>query len=524
MIFRSPYPDVTAPEMAFTDFILERARQYGDRPALIDGPTGRTITYRQLTENIEKVAANLAKRGFKKGDVFAIFSPNLPEYAVIFHGVVLAGGIATTINPLYTVEEVAFQLNDTKARFLFTIPQFMPTAIEAARKAKIEEIFVLGEAEGATPFAALLQEAGPVPKVEIDPHQDLVALPYSSGTTGFPKGVMLSHFNFVSQIIQLKGFSTAQENENRLALLPFFHAYGLVIIMNGGLYDGVTLVTIPRFDFEQFLQLLEKYRVREVNLVPPIVIALAKHPLVDKYDLSALQQIGCGAAPLGEEVEQACGNRLGCKVFQGYGMTETTVAIAIMPREEGKAKTGSAGVLIPNMECKVVDFATGDELGADELGEIWVRGPNVMQGYLNQPEATAHTLAEGWLHTGDIGYVDDEGYFFIVDRIKELIKYKGMQVAPAELEAILLSHPMVADVAVISSPDEEAGEIPKAFVVLKGEINPDDIMAFVAERVAPHKKIRKIEIINQIPKSASGKILRRVLIEQERSNAASVIS
>jgi len=519
MIFRSPYPDVTIPEVALTPFVLQRAQELADKPALIDGPSGRTLTYGQLAGAVRLAAAGLAQRGFHKGDVFAIYSPNLPEYAIAFHAVSSLGGINTTVNPLYTADELAYQLNDAGARFLLTIPQFVDKALEAAGKSEVEEVFVFGEAEGATPFASLLQSDGQVPEVQINPGEDLVVLPYSSGTIGLPKGVMLTHRNLVANICQVDGAGEwVTEDDVLMGVLPFFHIYGMVIILNLGLWYGVTIVTIPRFDLEQFLQVMQDYGVALAHLVPPIVLALAKHPIVDRYDLSKLKMIISAAAPLGEDVARACAERLGCPVLQGYGLTETSPATHVSPEVPEKIKPAAVGPCVPNTESKVVDISTGAELGPDQNGEIWVRGPQVMKGYLNNPEATAATIdAEGWLHTGDIGYADEDGYFYIVDRVKELIKYKGFQVAPAELEALLLSHPAIADAAVIPSPDEEAGEIPKAFVVLRGEVTADEIMAFVAERVAPHKKIRRVEFVEQIPKSAAGKILRRVLVERERS-------
>jgi acyl-CoA synthetase (AMP-forming)/AMP-acid ligase II len=518
MIFHSPYPDVTIPEIAFTPFVFEKAAQLGDKPALIDGPTGRTLTYKQVWGAVQMAAAGLASRGFKKGEVFAIILPNLPEFAIAFHAVSLLGGIVTTINPLYTAEEVTFQLNDTGAKYLLTIPMFMDKAAEAVKGTEVGDIFVLGEAPGAIPFTNLMQPGNTVPEVQIDPHKDLIVLPYSSGTSGKPKGVMLNHYNLVAQLRQLEGVGITTINDVSVAVLPFFHIYGMVGILNIALRVGATLVTMPRFDLEQFLQICQDHKVTQVGVVPPIVLALAKHPIVGKYDLSSLNWILSGAAPLDKDLQLAAAERLHCMVLQGFGMTETSVGATIVPATPEGFRAGSAGVLNPNVLCKIVDIATGAELEANQQGEIWVSGPNIMQGYLNQPEATASTLdADGWLHTGDIGYVDNEGYLFIVDRIKELIKFKGLQVAPAELEAVLLSHPMVADAAVIARPDEEAGEVPKAFVVLKGEISPEELMAYVAERVAPHKKVRHLEVINEIPKSASGKILRRMLVVQERA-------
>lgn len=524
MIFHSHYPDVTPPDLAFTPFVLQQARRLGDKPALIDGPAGRTLTYGQLADGVQRVAAGLAARGLRKGDVFAIFCPNLPEYALAFHAVASLGGILTTVNPLYTVEELAFQLRDTGARYLLTVPTFMDTARQAVAETRIEEIFVLGDAPGATSFDTLLQTDGPPPEVAIDPRKDVLLLPYSSGTTGLSKGVMLTHYNAVAHLCQVDAVSEPPGPDDvSLAPLPFFHIYGLILLLHRSLRRGITLVTMPRFEIEQFLQLLQDYGVKSVGLVPPIVLLLAKHPAVDKYDLSRLESIACGAAPLGGDVEEACATRLNCRVSQGYGLTEVTAAAAFSPPEPERIRRGSAGLLLPNMECKVMDCATGAELSHNQRGELWLRGPNVMMGYFHQPEATARTLdATGWLHTGDIGYVDDDGYVYVVDRLKELIKYKGMQVAPAELEAVLLTHPAVADAAVIGSPDEDAGEIPKAFVVRKAEASAAGILAYVAERVAPHKKIRALEFVEAIPKSASGKILRRVLVEQERVRALSL--
>ncbi|TMD08458.1 MAG: 4-coumarate--CoA ligase family protein [Chloroflexi bacterium] len=518
MVFHSPLPDVTIPEVALTPFVLQRASALGDRPALIDGPSGRTITYRQLQQGIHAIAAGLAKRGFGKGDVFAIYSPNLPEYAVAFHAVSLAGGTTTTVNPLYTVDELVRQLKDSGASYLLTIPQFMDKARQAAQESGITRLFVFGEAEGAEPFASLMQP-GPPPAVSIDPRNDVVVLPYSSGTTGLPKGVMLTHFNLVANVLQSHAVWTGDQAETVVAVLPFYHSYGLTVLMNLSLYVGHTVITLPRFDLEQFLDMHQRYGVTFDYLVPPIVLALAKHPVVDRYDLSKLQRIISGAAPLDASLEKACSDRLGCVVTQGYGLTETSpVVSANNPYEPRSIRPGSAGRLIPNSEARVVDPVDGRELGRTEQGEVWYRGPQIMKGYLNNPQATAHTIdAEGWLHSGDIGFIDEDEHLYIVDRLKELIKYKGMQVAPAELEGILVSHPAIADAAVIPVPDAEAGEIPKAFVVLKGQVTPDELMAWVAERVAPHKKIRRVEVVDQIPKATSGKILRRVLVERERA-------
>ena len=520
--------ELTIPDISVTEFTLRHAERLADKPALIDGPTGRTLTYAELATGIRKAATGLAQRGMSKGDVMGIYCPNIPEYSLIFNAVASLGGINTTVNPLYTAGELAKQLNDANARFLVTVPPFLDKALEAAGNSPVEEVFVLGEGEGATPFATLLSAGDDPPRVDIDPRNDLVVLPYSSGTTGLPKGVMLTHHNLVANLCQIEGFEAEErmgEDQTILAMLPFFHIYGMVVVMKLALAGGATVVSMPRFDMQEFLELIEKYKVTLLPLVPPVVLGLAKSPLVDQHDLSSVRTIFCGAAPLGSELSEEAGDRVGCPVMQGYGMTEASPVTHLSSMDPSKARSGSIGKVIPATEVRLIDPESGRDVAQGEDGELWIRGPQIMQGYLKQPEATAQCIdAEGWYHSGDIGYVDDDGFFFIVDRVGELIKYKALQVSPAELEAVLVTHPDVADAAVIPIPDEEAGEIPKGVVVLKnpeatsGEM-AESIMAFVADRVAPHKRVRSLDFIDQIPKSASGKILRRVLVDQERGGS-----
>jgi acyl-CoA synthetase (AMP-forming)/AMP-acid ligase II len=522
----STSPQVSIPDVSITDYVLRHAARLGDKPALIDGPTGRTLTYGGLAESVRRAAAGLTRLGFRKGDVFAIYSPNLPEYAVIFLAVASLGGVNTTVNPLYTADELAKQLQDSRARFLVTVPPFLDKAQEAARKSGVEAVYVFGTAEGARPFAELLQPGGSSPTIALDPATDLVVLPYSSGTTGLPKGVMLTHRNLVANLCQcegMKNFEAFGERDVVIAVLPFFHIYGMVVIMMLGLAGGGTIVSMPRFDLAEFLGLVQKYKATVLPLVPPIVLGLVKHPMVAQFDLSSVRLVFSGAAPLGEEMARELSRKLGCPVVQGYGMTEASPVTHLSPTHNAPMKPGSVGLIVPNTEVKIADVVTGADVPQGKEGELWIRGPQIMRGYLNQPEETAACLdREGWYHTGDVGLVDPEGYFYIVDRTKELIKYKGMQVAPAELEALLITHPAVLDVAVVRHPDEEAGEVPKAYIVLKpdeaAKATPADaIMAWLAGRVAPHKRVRKLEFIDQIPKSASGKILRRLLIDRDRA-------
>ncbi len=526
MIIRSPSPTIAVPEVPVTEYVLRHAERLGDKPAIIDGPSGRTLTYRQLADAVRRAAAGLHRLGFRKGDVLAIYAPNCPEYAVVFNAVASLGGINTTVNPLYTADELATQIKDAGARFLVTIPLFLERAREAAARAGIEEVFVLGTAEGARPFAELLQGPAAPPAVAIDPRRDLVALPYSSGTTGLPKGVMLTHHNLVANLRQcqdMPGFDGFAEQDVVMAVLPFFHIYGMVVIMKLTLASGGTLVTMPRFDMMEFLGLVQKHRISILPLVPPIVLGLVKHPAVAQFDLSSVRLVFSGAAPLGEEIARALAAKLGCPVVQGYGMTEASPVTHLSPTIDAPSKPGSIGQVVPNTEVKIVDLVTGAALGPRDQGELLIRGPQIMRGYLNRPQETAEAIdRDGWYHTGDVGYVDDEEWFYVVDRTKELIKYKGLQVAPAELEALLVTHPAVLDAAVIRKADEEAGEVPLAYVVLKPDeasrgTSGDALMAWVAERVAPHKRIRHVEFIDQIPKSASGKVLRRVLLDRERA-------
>jgi acyl-CoA synthetase (AMP-forming)/AMP-acid ligase II len=514
MIYQSPHPILDIPDAPLADFVLARARGRGDRAALVDSVSGRTITYAELPLLVDRAAASLARFGLRKGHTCAIFSPNTPEYAIAVLAIARLGGIITTASPMYTRDDLVKQLQDSRARMLFTSPSVRETALDAASLTGTGQIFSFGAMDGATPFDDLLAQPSAPPAVSIDP-MDVVALPYSSGTTGLPKGVMLTHRNLVANILQVHAANHLRDGDDTLVcVLPFFHIYGLVVVMLLGLWSGATLVVMPRFDLERYLELVERYRATMLHVVPPIVVALAKSPALGARDLSHVRKLFSGAAPLGADVIAQCTARVGCVVQQGYGMTEASPATHTTSDDPASMKPGSVGVLLSNTECRVVDPATGQDLGAGQHGELWLRGPQIMLGYFNRPEETRATLdAGGWLHTGDIGYADADGHFFIVDRLKELIKYKGLQIAPAELEGVLLSHPSVADAAVVSRKDDEAGEIPHAFVVLKGPATADELMAFVAGRVASFKKIRRLDFIDAIPKSASGKILRRVLRE-----------
>jgi acyl-CoA synthetase (AMP-forming)/AMP-acid ligase II len=516
----SPYAEIEIPDLPVHGYVLAHAATYGDRVAMVDGPSGRTYTYAQVLDAVRRTAGGLTRRGFGREDVLALIAPNLPEYAIVFHAVSMAGGTVTTVNPTYGAEEIAFQLRDADARLAVTVPPVLDPVSQAAEQAGVRDVIVLRDTDAATgvPLAALFDEPFEQ-ELAIDPAQAIAVLPYSSGTTGMPKGVMLSHRNLVANIAQVQPLGGYDpDGEVFVAVLPFFHIYGMQVLMNGALRIGATLVTMPRFDLEQFLALVEEHRVTRAYVVPPIVLALAKHPLVDRYDLSSLRQVLSGAAPLGSQLAGEAAARVGCEVVQGYGLTETSPFTNFTP--VGGFKPGTVGVLVPNTQLRLVDRATGEDCEVGHDGEICFRGPQVMQGYLGDPEATAAMIDEdGWLHTGDVGHIDSDGHLTITDRLKELIKYKGFQVAPAELEALLVTHPAVADVAVIGMPDTEAGEVPKAFVVPAGDVTAQDIIAFTAERLAHYKQVRQVTFVDEIPKSPSGKILRRILRDRDRTSA-----
>lgn len=522
MTIKSIYPDIEIPDVSVYDFIFgSLTDEESARVAVVDGPSGASLTYAALRQQVDAFAGALAARGIGVGDVVALQAPNSPAFVTAFHGILRAGATATTVNALYTPEEIANQLTDSGAKLIITVSPLLPAVAAGAAAAGFEpdQIIVMDGAEGYASAADLLSSGHPAPDISFSPATHLAVLPYSSGTTGKPKGVMLTHRNLVANVAQSWPLVVVSAEDTVLAVLPFFHIYGMTVLLNLSLKARARVVTQPRFDLPEFLRLIQDEKCTYVFIAPPIAVALTKHPLVDQYDLSSLEVIISGAAALDEALGRALESRLGVRVLQGYGMTEMSPISHVIPRAREDISVGSIGLAVPNVETRIVDTITGDEVdlpdaGLSEPGELLVKGPNVMVGYLNNMEATETTLeADGFLHTGDVARIGSDGAVWIVDRLKELIKYKGYQVAPAELEALLLTHPSIADVAVIGYPDEDAGEVPKAFVVAQPdvELTAPEVMAFVAEHLAPHKKVRVVEFVDSIPKSTSGKILRNEL-------------
>jgi acyl-CoA synthetase (AMP-forming)/AMP-acid ligase II len=562
MTFASPFPPVTIPDVSLYDYLfasLDPAADL-DRTAFIDAPSGTSVSFRELRDRVEAAAGVLSARGVAPGDVVALHAPNSPDYGVAFHGVLRAGAAVTTMPVLATAEDIAKQIKASHAVAMLVDPALAANALTGAEAAGLapDRVILLREtddaghaAPGAQPretgdagqadsnaqpretpdsghpiLSTLIQHAPQPPEVSMDPATQLAALPYSSGTTGRPKGVRLSHRNLVANIAQVEDRLGVRRDDVVIAVLPFFHIYGMTVLLNLSLRRRSTLVTMPRFDLADFLGAIARHRVTFAFIAPPIAVALAKHPTVEDYDLSSLRTVFSGAAPLDGELGQALADRLGVTVLQGYGMSELSPVSHFTPEAVADSVScESVGFAVPNSENRLLDPATGQEIpkpesGVSARGELCVKGPNVMLGYLDDADATDAMIdADDFLHTGDVATVDARGVITIVDRIKELIKYKGYQVAPAELEALLLTHPAIADAAVIGVLDEEGEEVPKAFVVQRGSdsLTGQQVMDFVAERVAPYKKVRRVEFIDAVPKSASGKILRRELRDREKA-------
>ncbi|XP_065907529.1 probable 4-coumarate--CoA ligase 3 isoform X2 [Dysidea avara] len=522
-IVRSPFKTVPIPETNFYSHVFQHFPKYGKKTALIDGVTGREYSYNEVQESVVNMASGLVRSSMQKGDVLALVSPNSAEFCTTFFSTLAMGGIMSTCNPSYTSEELAYQFKNSNSKYIATIPTLLPTIQEAASKAGcVEKIIVLGDDGGVgegkdlISYQSLVKDSGSrfPTDIKLDPMNDVAIIPYSSGTTGNPKGVVMTHYNMSSCLVQLEHgglISDYYRIGRSLCVLPFFHMAGFLMNMTCGLHVGSTSVTMPKFEPEHFLRTISQYKVTYTNLVPPLILFLANHSMVDKYDMSSLKHISYGAAPTGFKLATAVKKRLSLDCLQhGFGMTEIGIT-HLTPQDVFKPK--SIGLQFMHNLCKIVDVKTGTALGPNIPGELVIQGPQVMREYLNNPEATKATIRDGWFHTGDLGYYDENGYFYVTDRLKELIKVKGFQVAPAELEALLLQHPHISDVAVIGVDDEKYGELPQAFVVRSSdELSEQEVEDFVKGRVAEHKQLRGgVKFIKQIPKSLSGKILRKLL-------------
>ncbi|KYN09238.1 PREDICTED: 4-coumarate--CoA ligase 1-like [Trachymyrmex cornetzi] len=526
-IIMSPSGDVSYPETLIHEFVWNNSKNYPNHIALECGINGKKYTFAQAKDATSYIGRSLRNIGLKKGDVVALVAPNFPDTVLSYLGISSGGFIVTTVNPMYTAEEMVIQLLKVNAKAIITSTSVVSTVLAAKRACLSHEtpFIVIDDKigsmpEGSIPFSDLITRGKSLPSVNTDRTcDDIAVLPFSSGTTGLPKGVMLRHRNLVSNIMMVQAsvnvfrFPTDIFQEVIPAVLPFFHIYGMNALILPRLSFGAKIITIPKFVPETFIDVLEKNKVTALFCVPPIVLFLTASPLVKKHHFHYVHSIMSGAAPLAKTdvdrfYEKYDVDSQICEFRQGYGLTETSVDFI----ETGK-KYSSIGQNIASCQVRLVDVTTQKDISTSgQTGELWVKGPHVMKGYLNDEEATKNILTEdGWLKTGDIAYYDKDFDFYITDRLKELIKVKGFQVPPAELEALLRMHPDVEEAAVIGIPHERYGEVPKAFVVVKESKKPteDDIKNFIKGKVSEYKQLRGgITFVDNIPKNPSGKILR----------------
>lgn len=518
-------PPVDFPDVPYDHLLRTAAARTPDRTAIISH--NLMLSYREVVSMVNCIANGLYNLGLRKGDRLCLFTTNRPEYTITFIAAASIGVVVSPMNPSYKEREVSYQLENSEAQGILVQRELVPIlrlALAHKPLPNLKHIVVTGstapeDLPEAIPFATLLRQSSPKPPPHVDiDGDDLLALPYSSGTTGFPKGTMLTHRNLTSNNLQFIIALQTDITDVALLFLPFYHIYG-VMLTGSFLACGGTQIMMERFDLLQSLELSEKHKVTYYFAVPPIVLALANAP-VDLSKLKTVKYIFSGAAPLPMDPARRLQEKTGAQVVQGYGLTEASPLTHSQPKDPALIRLDSIGMPVHNTEQKIMDIETGErELPPGEDGEIVVRGPQVMQGYWKAPEETARTLRNGWLYTGDVGHIDPDGYTYIIDRKKEMIKYKGFGIAPAELESLLMDHPAVLDSAVIGVPDDEAGELIKGIVVIRQgfTVTPEEIIAFANGKLAGYKRIHFIEFIDALPKTASGKILRRELKERERA-------
>jgi long-chain acyl-CoA synthetase len=535
------YPLVSLP-----DLLKRSTEKYPDNTSMVY--FDRNITYRDLNLTVDKFATALSEMDVKKGDKVALFLPNIPQFVIAYYAALRIGAIETAVSPLYKEREVEHQLVDSEAETIVVLDMLYPIVENVLKKTKLKRIIitnlreymsyitaVMGSLMGKIPlnkverapniffFQELLRQSKPSPpKVEIKPDEDLAALQYTGGTTGISKGAMLTHMNLVSNAVACDAWLRGTEGkETFLTILPLFHIYGMTTGMNAPIYQAGKMVMLPRFDIVSTLKAIQKHKVTIFCGAPTMYSMLLSNPDVGNYKLKSVRFCISGSAPLPPEVQKKWMAVTGGVLVEGYGLTESSPVTHCNPLDKSMktVKVGSIGLPWPDTDAKIMEMITGDrELSTGEIGELAVKGPQVMKGYWNMAEETPGVLRDGWLYTGDVGKMDEDGYFYITDRKKDLIKYKGYSVYPREIEDVLYEHPAVKLCAVIGKPDALSGEIPKAFVVLKDGTNAteEELKNFVNEKVAPYKAIRELEFRTELPMTLVGKVLRRVLLEEER--------
>ena len=538
------------PRVPLSGLLQNAAEKYPTHAALVY--FDKTITYGELDSYTNKFAAALLSLGVKKGDKVALFLPNFPQFVIAYYGAIKSGAIVTTISPLHKEREVTHQLSDSEAQTIILLDLLYPIVEKVMAKTQLKNVIVTGLKDHMPKAKALLgsllrkipsrkveykpnvhsyldilnSQSDRRPEVDIDPEEDLAALQYTGGTTGTAKGAMLTHMNLVSNAVMCASWLQGNEGkETFLAVLPLFHIYGMTTGMNAPIYIGGKTVMLPTFSATSTFKAIQKHKVTVFCGAPTLYSMLLDHPDLGKYDCTSVRFCISGSAPLPPEVQKRFMEVTGGVLVEGYGLTESSPVTHCNPLDRSlkTVKVGSIGLPWPDTDAKIVDMETGSaEVQPDETGEVVVKGPQVMRGYWKMPEETSAVLRNGWLYTGDIGKMDVDGYFYITDRKKDLIKYRGYSVYPRELEDVLFEHPAVKLCGVVGKPDPVAGEVPKAFVVLKEntDATESDIMHFVNEKVAPYKAIRSVEIRAQLPMTLVGKVLKRELQEEEKKRSA----
>jgi long-chain acyl-CoA synthetase len=477
----------------------------------------------------DRLAGALAGLGIRPGDRVALYMPNCPQFVIGFFAILKAGGVVVQTNPMYTERELHHQWSDSGARAVLTVDMLAPRAVGVGQQLGIKHIAagrLKGDAlpEGVLSFEGLVQQGGERPTLQINPREDVAVLQYTGGTTGLAKGAMLTHFNIVANTLQVYkwlGHDTAPGQERILTILPLFHSYGMTVCMTMGIWIAATLIMLPKFDLQEVLQTIKETQPTLFPGVPTMYIAVAMHPEAEKYGINSIRYCNSGSAPLPVEAMKAFEAKTGATIIEGYGLSEASPVTHCNP-VTGLRKAGSIGIPVADTECKIVALDdSGREVEPGQEGELWVRGPQVMKGYWNRPEETAKTLVNGWLATGDIVRMDQDGYFYVIDRKKDMIIAGGFNVYPRDVEEVLYQHPAIAEAVVVGIPDAYRGETVKAYVVLKpGEsLSADDLVAFCRDRLAAYKVPRLVEFRTALPRTMVGKVLRRALLEEERARS-----
>jgi len=525
------YPDVPLHHL-----LDDAVRDFPEREAIIF--QSRKITYRQLGEEVANTASGLAQRGLKKGERMAIMLPNCPQYVVAYYAILKIGGIVVNVSPMYVERELEFQLKDAEVQIILAMRDFYPRLEAVRKKVPLKTIILMdlrekggketrkksktGIAKGVYDYAELLEigRRMPPPSVKVDP-DEVALLQYTGGTTGLSKGAMLTHRNLVADVLQCVSWNcdAVRGQERMFAVLPFFHVYGMTVAMNEAIELGATIIMLPRFNVDDALEAINLYQPTRFPGVPTMYMAIMNHPQINKYNISSIRVCSSGSAPMPVEAQRRFEELTGAKVSEGYGLTEASPVTHANPFN-GKRKIGSIGLPRPDVDAKIVDLETGErDLPPGEVGELCIRGPQVMKGYWNRPEETRKTLRNGWLYTGDIGRMDEEGYFYIVDRKKDMIICSGYNVYPREIEEVLYQHPKIQEVCIVGVPDPYRGETVKAFVILKEEEQapPEEIIEYCQKNMAKYKVPTLVEFRKELPKSHVGKVLRKILREEEEA-------